>query len=110
MSSILFVLLWHDCDVVDEDFELIVIEVFDQLVIVVFELLQAVVVIQQFINWAVFAAQKIFDRCAWLAPVVSPEVATQKASEIQHIGYLIIECLNLILTIKYMNFFLNHLT
>lgn len=77
------------------------IEVFDQLVVVVLELLQAVVVIQKLVNWAVLAAQEILDGCTALTSVVSPEVAAQKASKIQHIGYLIIECFNLILTIKF---------
>ena len=83
------------------------IEVFDQLIVVVLELLQAVVVIQKLVNWAVFAAQKILNGCTALTSVVSPEVAAQKASKIQHIGYLIIECLNLILTIKFEEAFKN---
>ena len=50
MSSVLLVLLWHHGDVVNKHFELIMIEVFDQLVVVVLELLQAVVVIQKLVN------------------------------------------------------------
>lgn len=50
VPSVLLVLLWHDSDVVDKNFELIVIEVFDELVVVVLELLKAVIVIEKLVN------------------------------------------------------------
>lgn len=48
---------WHNGDVVDQDFKLIVIKIFDQLVVVVFEFLQAVIVIEKLVNCAVLTVK-----------------------------------------------------
>jgi hypothetical protein len=53
----LLVLLWHHGDVVDKNFELVVIEILDKFVIVVFELLKAVVIVKELVNGAVLVAQ-----------------------------------------------------
>jgi hypothetical protein len=47
-------LRWHDRDVVDQYFELVVVEILDELVIVVFELLNAVIVVKELVNGAIF--------------------------------------------------------
>lgn len=74
-SVVAIVLVRHHGDVVDEDLELVVVEVFDELVIVVFELLQAVIVVEQFVDRAVLVVQQVLDRRGAGAPVVGPEVA-----------------------------------
>ena len=57
MTSVLFVLLWHHGDVVDENLQFVMIEILNEFIIVVFKFLKAVIVIEQLVNGAVFATE-----------------------------------------------------
>jgi hypothetical protein len=50
------------------------IKVLDELIIVVFELLDAVVIIKDFVDIALLAIEKILNRGTTLASIVCPEV------------------------------------
>jgi len=74
-SIMAIVLVRHNGDVVDQHFELIVVEVLDEFIVVVFELLQAVVIVEKLVNCAFFVVQEILNRRTACASVVGPEVA-----------------------------------
>jgi hypothetical protein len=57
VTPILLVLLWHHGDVVNKNFQLVVIEILDEFIVVVFELLKAVVIVKQLVNGAILVAQ-----------------------------------------------------
>jgi len=48
---------WHNGNVVDQSFELVMVVILDEFVVVVFELLQAIVIVEKLINAAVFAVE-----------------------------------------------------
>jgi len=62
VSSIVAVFLgWHDGDIINQDLKLIVVEILNKLVIEVLELLQAVIIIEELVDRAVFAVKQVFN-------------------------------------------------
>jgi len=60
------------------------IEILDQFIIEILKLLQAIVVLQELFNRAVFLVQDVLNRSATLVAVAAPESAIQKSSKAQH--------------------------
>ena len=58
MSSVVtWILWWKNSNVVDHNFELVVVKVFNELVIVVFEFLETVIVVKKLVHAAVLAVK-----------------------------------------------------
>jgi hypothetical protein len=56
-TVVTIIFVWHNCDVVDQYFQLIMVEILNELVVIVLELLETVIIVKKLVDVAVFAVQ-----------------------------------------------------